>query len=289
MTRILPRLPRTLGLTATALLLANTALAETLLPAPYISRALDAVLLPIDANVVDMFALRPDDFGVLVLAVQPGGIAEANGILPGDVISYLSGYTIYEPIDIDTIVYYWISTGSYDFYFDVYRGSEFYTYDYVISSESYYEVIEVSSVESWSSYSYESFSYSEYYAEYASEMTESYEYSESYIEETVSSEEWVAAFEEETEALTSEEAMSDEEMTEEEMAEEAMAEEEMAEEEMAEEEMAEEEMAEEEAVEEEAMDEEPMEEEMAEEPMEEEPMEEEAAEEPVEEDSGGDE
>ena len=226
-----PRAIRTsfaLGLSGTALLLASTAFADTMLPAPYISRALDAVLLPIDNNVSSMFALSPDDTGALVLAVQPGGIAAANGILPGDVISYISGYAVYEPIDIDTIIYYWIAADAFDFYFDVYRGGEYFYYESVISYDSYYEEIEISSVESWSSYSYESFSYSEYYSEYSEEVTESYESSESYIEETVSSEEWVASFEEETEALMDEEETTGDEDTGDDSSDEAVDDEAMA-------------------------------------------------------------
>ena len=242
-------------LTGLALLLANTALAETMLPSPYISRALDAVLIPINGDVIDMFALYPEDTGVLVLAVQDGGIAAANGIEPGDVISFVSGHAVSQPIDLDTIVYYWISTGVFDFVFDGYRGDSAMTYDSVVSYDSYFEVIEVSSVESWSSYSYESFSYSEYYAEYSVEMTETYEYSETTIEETASSEEWVTSFEEETEALLSEEETTSEDMTEE-----AMTEDDSTDEAMSEEVPVEEDMAEEEPVADDAMEEEPMEE-----------------------------
>jgi hypothetical protein len=200
-------------LTGAALLVASTAMADTTLPAPYISRALDAVLIPINADVIDMFALYPEDTGVLVLAVQDGGIAAANGIEPGDVISLVSGHAIYEPIDLDTLVYYWISTGVTDYAFDVYRGDASFTYDTVISYESYMEVIEVSSVESWSSYASESFSYSEFYSEYSSEMSESYEYSETTIEETASSEEFASEVDSSSEEMT-DESMTDETMTE---------------------------------------------------------------------------
>ena len=201
-------------LTGVALLMANTALADTMLPAPYISRALDAVLIPINADVIDMFALYPEDTGVLVLAVQDGGIAAANGIEPGDVISFVSGHPISEPIDLDTLVYYWISTGVYDYYFDGYRGETVISYDTVISYESYMEVIEVSSVESWSSYSSESFSYSEFYSEYSSEMSESYETSETTIEETASSEEFASEQESSAEETMTDDGLTDDAMAE---------------------------------------------------------------------------
>ena len=196
----------------TALLLGTSAMADMMLPSPYISRALDAVLLPIDDAVITGFALDPNDTGALVLAVQPGGIAEAYGILPGDVVSFVGGVPVNSPIDLDTIVYFWISQGTFDFVFDGYRGTDPFNAVSVITYDSYYEMIEVSSVESWSSYSYESFSYSEFYAEYSSEMTETYESSETMIEETASSEEFMAEVEAVEESEMSDEAMTDDAM-----------------------------------------------------------------------------
>lgn len=210
-TKSLIRVARPL-LTASAVLMATSAMADMMLPSPYISRALDAVLLPIDDAVVAGFALHPDDTGALVLAVQPGGIAEAYGILPGDVVSFVGGVPVSSPIDLDTIVYYWISLGTFDFVFDGYRGMDTFNVASVISAESYAEVIEVTSVESWSSYSYESFSYSEFYAEYSSEMTETYASSETSIEETASSEEFIAEVETAEEQSSSDEMVSEDAM-----------------------------------------------------------------------------
>ena len=186
-----------LQLAGMALMLAGAAGAQTL-PAPYVSRALDAVLMPITADVQRAFGLARDEVGVLVLAVQPGGVADYAGVLPGDVISQVYGKRVRKPIDLDTIVYYWLTQNIYDFTFDGWRAGTVYTYFSDISMESYIEVIDIVSVETWSSWSYESFSYSEYYAEYASEITESYATSESYIEETVTSEEFISEVSEET-------------------------------------------------------------------------------------------
>jgi hypothetical protein len=183
-------------------LAATPALADVTLPAPYVSRALDAVLLPIDAGVRDAFALSASDSGVLVLATEPGGVADANGILPGDVLSVIGGRKISKPIDVDTIVYYWIESGVTDFTWDVYRGGtsvEVYT---LISEESYWEVIDVTTVETWSISSESSFTYEEYWSEYSEEITESYESSETLIEETVTSEEFTSEMEESTEEVS---------------------------------------------------------------------------------------
>ncbi|HVG46894.1 MAG TPA: hypothetical protein VM899_01960 [Rubellimicrobium sp.] len=230
-------------------LAATPALADVTLPAPYVSRALDAVLLPIDAGVRSAFALGASDSGVLVLATEPGGVADANGILPGDVLSVIGGRKIAKPVDVDTIVYYWIEGGVTDFTWDIYRGGatvEVYT---LISGESYWEVIDVTTVESWSVSSESSFSYEEYYSEYSEEITESYESSETLIEETVTSEEFTSEMEESSEEVSEESEETTEESEEVSEQSEDLSEEEVAEDdgsdEMADE--AEEESADEEA------------------------------------------
>jgi hypothetical protein len=166
--------------------------ADVTLPAPYISRALDAVLLPIDASVRDAFALAADEDGVLVLAVETGGVADTADIAPGDVISMIHGEAVSDPVVLDEIVYYWITAGTFDFVFDGYRAGTVYSASSTITEEMYVEVIDVTTVESWSSYSYEGFSYADYSASYSEEMTATYESSETMIEEAVTSEEFTA-------------------------------------------------------------------------------------------------
>ncbi|MET3898650.1 hypothetical protein ABIB57_002599 [Devosia sp. UYZn731] len=178
------------------------------LPNPYVSRALDAVLIPIDAVVRTTFALDAKDQGVLVLSVQPGGVADQQGILPGDVISQVRGHKIVNPIDLDEVVYYWIQKGSYDFSFSYYRAGIIATAAALITLELYSEVFDIASVASWQSWSVAtSFSYAEFYSEYSEEITASYESSETTIEETTSSEEFSSE-------VTSEETASEETSTE---------------------------------------------------------------------------
>jgi hypothetical protein len=196
-----------------ALALAVPASADIALPPPYLSRALDAVLLPIDTDVRAAIDLSADDSGVLVLATQPGGTADDAGIVPGDVLYMLGGRKVATPIEVDEIVWYWIAEGIYDLDFGLWRGGDEVAIVTTISEESYYEVIEITSVESWESWSSESFSYEEYYAEYSEELTESYEESETLIEESVSSEEFSEEMYEES---YEEEELSEEEMSEEE-------------------------------------------------------------------------
>jgi hypothetical protein len=241
--------------TATAALALSTvpAFADTMLPAPYVSRALDAVLLPIDANVRSVFDLARDDTGLLVLATQPDGVADAYGIVPGDVIHMIGGRKVAKPIELDQIVYYWILEGVFDFDLGLYRDGGVVEVLSTISEESYWEMIEVSTIETWSSWEVEtSFSYEEYYAEYSEEIVESYEYSETSIEEMVTSEEFSSEMSEEVseEGYESEEVSEDvmdedtsEEITDEERPEEDMAADEMTDDEAADDsDMADEEM-----------------------------------------------
>jgi hypothetical protein len=127
---------------------ATIAHADVTLPAPYISRALDAVLLPIDTNVRDAFAVPGDEEGVLVLAVETGGVADTADIAPGDVISSIHGEAVSDPIVLDEIVYYWITAGTFDFVFDGYRAGTVYSASSTITEEMYIEVIDVTTVES---------------------------------------------------------------------------------------------------------------------------------------------
>ena len=251
LTTFLPR-PARLAAASALALIAAPALADVNLPAPYVSRALDAVLLPIDTDVRSAFDLAADDAGVLVLATEPDGVADANGVVPGDVIQMIGGQKVVNPIEVDEIVYYWILEGIFDFDLGVYRDGGYVEVVSTISEESYWEVIEVSTVESWSSWEVSSFSYEEYTAEYSEEIVESYEYSETSIEETVTSEEFSSEMSEEVseEGYESEEVSEDvmdedtsEEITDEEMSEEDMAADEMTDDEAADDsDMADEEM-----------------------------------------------
>jgi hypothetical protein len=185
---------------------------DVTLPEPYVSRAFDAVLLPIDSTVRTVFALNAADQGVLVLAVQPGGVADSQGIEPGDVLYEIRGHKVVNPIELDEIAYYWITQGVFDFGFDYYRAGVLTIASAVITLELYEEVVDITTVSSWESWTVEtSFSYEEFYAEYSEELTESYESSEIAVEETVTSEEFA---EEVTEEATEEtEDVSEEDVT----------------------------------------------------------------------------
>lgn len=158
------------------------------LPPPYVSRALDAVLIPVTAEVQSAFNLAADEKGVLVLAVQPGGVADKAGVAPGDVISEIHGKSVMEPVSLDEIVYFFLQKGDSDFALT--SGSN--TYAATITTESWSEVVDVTTVSSWTSTTSDSFSYTEYTSEYASEISESYGASEATIEAEATSEDFVA-------------------------------------------------------------------------------------------------
>jgi len=174
-----------------ALLPAADALAAKL-PQPYVSRALDAVLIPVDDSVRAAFSLGSQDAGVLVLAVQPKGVADVAGVRAGDIISRVETRPVVEPIDVDEIFYYWLKQGRSGFALSLLAGGQTVTV-FDMTMQLFAEVIDVTTITTWESYSYSSFSYAEYTMEYSEEISASYASSESLIEETASSAEFAEA------------------------------------------------------------------------------------------------
>lgn len=156
-------------------LLPSVAVAQTMLPPPYLSHALDALLLPVDDSVRATFGLAPDAMGVFVLATAPGGLAEGAGLAPGDVLDYVQGTEILSPADLDAIIWNWLQQGVTDYTFDGSRAGAALATTTVITVEYWEETVEITEISSWSSYASESFSYEEYTAEYSEEITASYE------------------------------------------------------------------------------------------------------------------
>lgn len=190
-------------------LLPAPAMAQTMLPPPYLSYALDAVLLPIDDSVRSTFGLAAGDTGVFVLATAPGGLADAAGVLPGDVLGFVQGEEILSPEDLDLIIWAWLQQGITDYTFVGNRAGASLAVTTLITVELWEETVEITEISSWSSYSSESFSYEEYTAEYSEEITTTYEeQSFESTEEEVSEE--VLTEEEATEDVAAEEEVTDE-------------------------------------------------------------------------------
>ena len=161
------------------------------LPKPYVSRGLDATLIPIDPAVRAAFRLAPAANGVLVLAVKPNGVAARSNIKPGDVIGKVRGHAVTKPSDIDASLLFWIGKGVTDFLFDSHRGNKRQRSQGIVTRALYYEPLDVRGAGAWTAVAAVSgFSYASYYSETVSETVTTYESIESTIEESISSEEY---------------------------------------------------------------------------------------------------
>ncbi|HEV7251548.1 MAG TPA: PDZ domain-containing protein [Mesorhizobium sp.] len=156
------------------------------LPAPSVSRALDAILLPINDAVATAFKLNVRE-GLLVLATEPGGVADKQGIEPGDVLVEVGGRKVTRPVDVDVIVRRGLRTGDTGYLFGVSRGGSVVEVSAIITIEFYEETFSVSEISTWESWSVEtSFSYSEFISEYSETIETSYQSEETVIEQEAS-------------------------------------------------------------------------------------------------------
>ncbi|MGX9117793.1 hypothetical protein ACWTU6_14065 [Mesorhizobium sp. BHbsci] len=94
------------------------------LPTPYVSRALDAVLIPINHASRHRYQIPPKLRGVYVLAVAPHGVAAREGIRPGDVLATVRRQPISTPADVDRLVWAALAVSVTDFLFGVNRGPD---------------------------------------------------------------------------------------------------------------------------------------------------------------------
>ncbi|MDW5316777.1 PDZ domain-containing protein [Rhizobium sp. PL01] len=179
------------------------------LPKPAISRALGALLVPINKQVIKKFKLDKSDRGLLVLSVKPDGPADKQGIKPGDVLVEILGRKVHKPIDVDVAVRRQLKAGNSNFKFDVERAGVMVVVAAVITLEIYNETYSVSELSSWeTTTSFEgSFSYSEYISDEMVSIEESYTSEETVVEESISHEETTS------EETTSEEVTSTEDTT----------------------------------------------------------------------------
>jgi hypothetical protein len=169
------------------------------LPEPYLSRALDAVLIPIDASVRKAFGLKPSETGVLIVSVEPGGTGDKQGFAAGDVISEVKGHSVTRPIEVDEVVYYWIEQNVYDFDYLRYHGGEMEYATGLIPREEYYETFDFGSIGGWTSWSMvTAFTYAEFYAEFSAAIVASYEAAEALIVAEVAMADFIAAMTEDT-------------------------------------------------------------------------------------------
>ena len=119
------------------------------LPEPGLSRALDAVLMPVDAATRDYFALADDETGVVVLAVGQGGVAEVYGIRPGDVVVSVSDVPFALPDEIDTIVWALMNDRKFSFSWSIRRGGDSSTISFPLVETHFQESYLVGDIPGW--------------------------------------------------------------------------------------------------------------------------------------------
>lgn len=192
-----------LPFSGSVILYPTEAVAKTLkkstLPKPYVSKALKAVLMPVTQEVARKFKLAKGSKGVMVVSVKPDGIGKLAGLKPGDVISTILGQQVRKPSDVDTIIAYFLSGGTTDYRIaGTRKGGRTYRATTYITPDYFYEPIDVYTLTSWSSFSYQTYSYTEYVSYYAQDIYTSYERSETYIEETITETSFVSEMTSET-------------------------------------------------------------------------------------------
>ncbi len=219
--RRLPRrfLATILAIALAALLLPAAGAQAKGLPKPHVSPSLDAVLMPITAEVRKEFRLGKKAAGAVVVSVDPGGTAELYGLEPGDVITQLDGKVIRRPVDIDSMVKHQLNQGNSYFFFDGTRKNRKKKTIIEIPAEEYAKPVAVETVPKWRGYNSGGtkakgkrgkggrgqdgafvtggggFFYADFCDAYAPDFYEIYDYTLVYVEEVIVTEVWITAYE----------------------------------------------------------------------------------------------
>jgi uncharacterized protein YraI len=143
------------------------------LPDPIVSRALDAVLLPVNNAVRRHFGLGPRTKGLYVLAVMPGGVADSFDIRPGDVLGSLFNRPILRPVDVDAWVWEGLNDRRADFSFGIDRGSRPLIVTTNITVNNYENRIDFNEFNSWSAVDTED--WSGYVTDYSTTLVDSFD------------------------------------------------------------------------------------------------------------------
>ena len=155
------------------------------MPEPYVSSALDAVLMPVTKSVVQQFKLPKNASGAVVVSVQPGGVGDTYGFEPGEVISTVAGKQIRRPVDVDTLTRYWMGEGDVYFWIDGTRKGRPKRTIVYLEPEDFQRTLPVQEIPRWRSYEAPWFNFYSWYQPYSYQIVEIYDYSVYYIEEVV--------------------------------------------------------------------------------------------------------
>lgn len=121
------------------------------LPAPYVSRALDAVLIPINHASRHRYQIPPKLRGVYVLAVSPRGVAAREGIRPGDVLATVRHRPISTPADVDRLVWAALAGSVTNFLFGVNRGPDVVEVNTNITVNNFNTNVSINNISQWTS------------------------------------------------------------------------------------------------------------------------------------------
>ena len=141
--------------------------------------------MPLTPAVRNEFNVYQQAFGVLVVSVQPGGVAARNGIKPGDVISQVRGRRLVRPVDVDTAVYFWLKRDVSDFQFDGFRGSKIIHPRASVALAAFKAVVDLATVAAWLAAPSPRFNYGRYYDDYRPAVERTYQAAPVYFEQTI--------------------------------------------------------------------------------------------------------
>jgi hypothetical protein len=213
--------PRALFATVLAALLllpASAVLAEKGLPKPHVSPALDAVLLPITAEVRREFKLGKKAAGVVVVSVDPGGVGELYGLEPGEVITKLDGKVLRRPVDIDSMIRYKLNGGDTYFFLEGTWKNRKQKTIIQLTNDDYVKPVAVEAIPRWRGYNqggakakgkrgqgyrgddgyyyaYGGFYYADFCDGYYTDFYEVYDYTLIYVEEIIVTEVYITSIE----------------------------------------------------------------------------------------------
>lgn len=159
------------------------------LPKPYVSRGLRAVVMPIDQAVRTAFNLSTRARrGVVVVSVEPNGLAAREGFVPGDVIDRVHDRKFRSPIEMDEILAYWAKNNRPEAKISYYRAGKRQYKQSKVAWDLFSLAVDLATVGRWTSWtSGYGFSYADYYAYNSSYVTQSYSSSWTTISTTIES------------------------------------------------------------------------------------------------------
>jgi len=148
-----------------------------------LSRALGAVLVTVDAASIKKFKIKTATSGMMIVSMQPDGVAKDAGFLPGDVITKINGMTITDLVTLDEIAFFAVDEDVTEFTADGFRDGKENTITYTVTWEEAFKPLDFASIATWTFYDFDGFDYDGFYSEYSVELTESYELSETIVED----------------------------------------------------------------------------------------------------------